>query len=149
MNVKKCQKKYRRTRILVEERSRKATFLNLQKETVVVTKVDGCVIVNGVAADWVVSRAGHGDVVIELKGKGVEHGVKQVYETALLWDREKMRVGKIAGLIVAREYPRFNTRVRRAQEVFAKTFGGPLHVVTKNYEFEMLNVLSFSGPHKE
>ena len=89
-----------------------------------------------------------GDVVIELKGKNVEHAVMQVFATAQYWTNNGFVSGKLAGLIVCKRYPRASPSIQRAQDKFSKSFRGPLHIVTKNYEFKFKNVLSFKGPHK-
>jgi hypothetical protein len=109
-------------------------------------QVDGCVVKNALAADWVVSKQGIGDIIVELKGRNVEHAAKQINATATLWTDEKLRVGRLAALVVATQYPRANTMMQKAQAAFAKKFNAPLHVVTKNNEYCFEKVLSFGSP---
>lgn len=136
------------SRITVFERGKAATFINDGRDEMVKTKFDGCVPINGVAADWIVSKQHLGDVIIELKGKNVEHGAKQIHATAQYWRSEGHVCGKIAGLLVCTRYPRASTSIQKSQQAFQKLFSGPLHVVTKNYEYQIENVLSFKGPHR-
>jgi hypothetical protein len=83
-----------------------------------------------------------------LKGKDTEHAAKQIHATASYWQSNNYRIGKIAALIVSTQYPKANTAMRKAQEEFRKTYQGPLHVVTKNYEGKLEHLFSSNGPHK-
>lgn len=143
-----CETIISATKVKVKDANRKAVFINLNGEYYLVIKMDGCVVTNSLSADWIVSRSGIGDIVIEFKGRDVEYAVKQVMATAAYLTSGKFREGSIAGLIVCRQYPKFNTAIQRAKSCFARLYRGPLHVVTKNYEYEFANVLSFNGPFK-
>ena len=147
MSIEHCRKRMRVPRISVRERKQRAIFVNEDKALFIITRVDGCVTHNETAADWVVSKENVGDVVIELKGRDVDHAVQQVRATADFWRDQGLRIGQIAGLIVARQYPRSSTRVQRAQQAFARSFRGALHVATSNSEFQIERVLEFDGPH--
>lgn len=133
--------------IKVEENGRSAVVRNPENLEFEVVEVDGCVETDGRRADWVIERD-RASVVVELKGRGVEHGADQITATAHRWVTTEQRCDRIAGLIVARQYPKSSASIQRKQEHFAKTFQAPLHVVTKNtaYEFEFL--FSFRGPHR-
>jgi hypothetical protein len=148
MSYELCSVERTVSRVLVEECQRKATFLNHKNEKFVVTKVDGCLIKNAIAADYVVSRQGVGDVIVELKGRDVDHAVKQIEATARHWISESLGAGRMAGLVVCRQFPKASASVQKIQQRFTRAFGGPLHVVTKNCEYEFAHVLSHSGPLK-
>jgi hypothetical protein len=83
-----------------------------------------------------------------LKGRSVEHGADQVLATAELWTSKEHRCDRICGLIVARQYPKAATAIQVRLDRFAKRYAGPLHVVTKNDEFHLENLLSFKGPYR-
>jgi hypothetical protein len=146
MPIADCQERTTVSKVKVEEKGKKATFLNDRRIVYTLTRVDGCVIKNGIAADWLVSKADKGDIIIELKGKDVGHAVKQIHRTAALLKEKKLLARPVAALIVATQYPKANTAVQRAQSDFAKTYQGPLHVVTKNHEYRFCRVLRFDGP---
>jgi hypothetical protein len=148
MSIAHCQESTAVSLVKVEEGNRKAVFRNSARENIVKTQFDGCVEVEGPRADWVISKAGLGDVVVELKGKDVDHAVKQVDATAKFWRKSNLSNGKIAGLIVCRQYPRASTGVQRAQDNFRSVHNGFLHVVTKNETFELEKIFSPS-PLKE
>ncbi|HEX8662846.1 MAG TPA: hypothetical protein VF744_02305 [Beijerinckiaceae bacterium] len=149
MKIKgECEEETSVERIKVEELGRKATFVNEEHNTYRKTQMDGCVVKNQLAADWVVSRANIGDVIIELKGRHVEHAVRQIRATAGFLTDGDYREGRLAGLVVCTQFPKASTTVQRAQAEFARAFKGPLHVVTQNLEYAFENVLSFKGPHR-
>lgn len=130
------------------EHGRKVVVRNSPKEKYKRSKVDGCLVTNKTAADWVISKVNVGDVIIELKGKNVDHAVEQVKETIEYWISNKLINGRISSLIVCSEYPRFDTKVQRARDFLARQYKAPLHVVTKNMEFDFDALLSMRGPLK-
>jgi hypothetical protein len=147
MGIEACQAQTNVPKVSVREGQRRATFLNPKRQVFIVSRVDGCIVTEGLRADWAVSKKEVGDtIIIELKGRDVDHAVKQIHATASLWVRNKYGNGKLAGLVVARQYPRASTGVQKAQQAFARTFKGPLHVVTQNREFDFEKVLQFEGP---
>jgi hypothetical protein len=139
----KCRCLCKDSKIKVEENGRQAVFLNKVREPYIRTKVDGCLLHNTIASDWVVSKYKCGDVIVELKGADVNHAVEQVVATAEYWELHELRNGKLAGLIVCSKYPRFDTKVQRAQQKFATKYKAPLHVVTKNSEYMFADVFTF------
>jgi len=114
-----CEEETSVARIKVEELGRKATFVNDEGERYRKTRMDGCIVKNRLAADWVVSRENVGDAIIELKGKHVEHAVRQVRATAEFLARGGFREGRLAGLVVCSQFPKASTSVQRAQADFA------------------------------
>lgn len=143
-----CIKKVTDSRVKVEENGKKAVIINKERETYLVAKVDGCLITNRVASDWVVSRTNIGDVVVELKGCDVDRAAVQVKETIRYWASSTMFNGAIGALIVCARYPRVDTKIQRVKAEVARSFKAPVHVVTKNSEYEFKCLLSFKGPYK-
>lgn len=139
----KCIEKTNSKKIKVQEIGRKAVFENLTRHPHKKIRIDGCVIKNDLAADWLLSKTGIGDIIIELKGKNVEHGAKQCHATADFWTKNNYRQGKIAGLIVSRQYPHASTGIQIAQDRFRRAFRGPLRVVTGERTFNFEEVLNF------
>ena len=146
MTCRKCRESLTDSKIKVEEGSRKAVFLNDARAQMHRTRVDGCLVRNRVAADFVVSAVETGDVVVELKGKDVVHAVEQILETASELATCERKRGPFGGLVVCNQYPRIDTKIQKLKAQFAKVYKGPVHVVTKNYEFRLERVLSFAGP---
>jgi len=111
-------------------------------------KVDGCAITIGKKADWIFESLENDVIIIELKGKHVVHGAEQVIETAKKWKEQDRLKGKVAGLIIGHQCPGATTAMQIRKSKFATQFGGPIHVVNKNDQFEIDHILSFKGPYK-
>jgi hypothetical protein len=142
MKIDHCQEATNRRKIVVAERGKKATFVNDAQNDYICTRYDGCVPAMGLKADYILSRPKMGCVVIELKGKNVEHAIKQVMQTADFWVQRGFCCGRIAGLIVSVGIPASSTTLQRAKIAFAKRFkGGRLSVVSGNREVEFEAVL--------
>jgi hypothetical protein len=136
------------SKVKLQERSSKVVFLNVEKVEFVKIQVDGCIVNDEIAADWVVAKSSVGDIFLELKGRNVEHAVQQVAATLRHWKNQNWFCGeKIAALIVSRQVPKASL-VRKQLENFVKEFKCPLHVVSHNQEITFENVLSFKGPYK-
>lgn len=145
-NKIRCTEELSDSYIKCEENGRKAIFENTERASYHRTKVDKCMVDNVLAADFMVTKVDVGDVIVELKGKDVKHGIEQALATAQLYKEHELRTKKIAALIVAKACPSYNSAVRKGKEQFARMFGGPLHVVTKNDTFIFEKVLDFKGP---
>ncbi|WP_400769580.1 hypothetical protein [Methylosinus sporium] len=146
---KECQSISNDIRVKVAgEHGRSAIFLNKSKDTFVKIRVDGCVISNSTgqkSADWIVSRPGVGDVIVELKGKNVEYAIQQINCTAKFWTNENLRAGRLAALIVAKQCPPLtSTTIQKAQTAFAREYEGRLRVVTRNDEFSFDTLLQIN-----
>lgn len=140
-----CCSTCRHPLVQVSENGRKFTVSNRSKKPFVKIRYDGCVLKSAMAADYVL-RTPSGDLIIELKGTNVDHGSKQVLATAEHFRSSQKNSGPFAAMIVATQFPKINTVVQRAKLAFAKEFKGPLHVVNKNYTFDLDRVFDFKGP---
>jgi len=89
----------------VEENGRKAVFLNPDRAEVRKVRVDGCLIVNGPRADFVVAKPDVLDVIVELKGRDIYHARDQIVATLPFWRRFPPFSPKVAGLIVCSKSP--------------------------------------------
>lgn len=111
------------------------------------TQADGCWIKGKTAADWVLtSSTNEQQLIVELKGRDVDHGTKQVIATAEALQAEGKLGSRLAGLIICTQYPKNDTLIQRARLSFARRFKGPIHAVTKSREFDFNRVLAFDGP---
>jgi hypothetical protein len=133
--------------LLGPERGRSANICNPERLPHRKIKIDGCVQWEGLVADWAVERD-IGVVIVELKGRNVEHGAKQVIATATKWIDKIGKDFKVAGLIVGRQVPAATTSIQIKKQEFARKFGGPLHVVNANCDYRFEHIHSFKGPFK-
>lgn len=141
-----CRTATRVSKVAVSENGRSAVFLNPNREHFFRTQIDGCCLKHQTACDWAVSKAGVGDVLIELKGGDVDRAIEQLKATVSKWRGCAYVQGKLAALIVASRYPRVDTKLQRAQNEFAQKFKIPLHLTTKNIEYKIERVFDFEGP---
>jgi hypothetical protein len=84
----KCVEERSESNIKCADGSRFAVFSNKEQREFRKIRIDDCVVKEGLRADWVLER-GDEAVILELKGKDVEHAAKQVFATAQLWVAEK------------------------------------------------------------
>jgi len=147
MTCKDCRASVNASKIKVEENGKKAVFLNSARDEYWKVRVDGCLVKNATAADYVVAKLQAGHVIVELKGPDIAEACEQIIETAKHLRACPQSAIKIAGLVVWSEFPKGAARsVNRLREKFAKEFKGPIHIVARNDEFNIERLLDFSGP---
>ncbi len=98
--------------------------------------MDGCLAPTGsTAADWVVSKPVVVDVIVELKGRNVDHAIEQIEATLRFWSKHaEYKSGQVVGAwILCSEYPRASTKVARYREKF-RASGRILLISTRNGE---------------
>jgi len=90
----------------VEENGRKAIFDNTQREEVKIIRVDGGLIQdNRQRADYIVSKPGLVDVIVELKGRDVNHAIEQIYATIPVWRAHPPFSPQLGALAVCSRVP--------------------------------------------
>ena len=99
----------------IEEYGRKVVFDNQAKASHMVGKIDGCLVREGIRADYFVSNDDVA-VIVELKGCNIDHAVEQLF-AAVCHDAVTPYIrGKATSLlIVCSRFPKNNTSVQRAQ----------------------------------
>lgn len=125
------------SKIKLEECGRKVVFLNPANDAHHVTRVDGCVIKSGSRADWIVSRAGVGHVIVELKGTDVGHAIQQIEATAAFCTAKSLIDGPVGALIMCRQVPKAMSSLQAATHRLRKKFGVALRVSSSSYEFSL------------
>ncbi|MBT9373118.1 hypothetical protein [Rhizobium sp. CSW-27] len=141
----KCTISVNHSNVKVEENKRKAVFKNSSCSLYRVSKIDDCIITDGVRADYLVSKDGVASVVVELKGKNVQHACDQIFASALHEDVKPLLEKRLGFLIVCSKFPRFDTYVLKAKVRAAKEFKAGFHVVCDQGVFDIENVCSISG----
>jgi hypothetical protein len=141
VRIDECRAKVRHTRVKVEEKGRKAVFLNPTRAEFYVTRIDGCIVQNARAADYMVTKCGVGDIVVELKGTDTVHAVSQIAAAIPIVRGGGHCTGRFVGLIVCRRYPKVDTSLQRARSAFRKSFRTRVHVVSRNREYDFEHVL--------
>lgn len=127
---------------------RHAIFLNPEGKEHTKRRMDGGHMKSQIAADWMLSKKGAGDVVVELKGRDVARAIEQVCATAKFAIENDLARGSIAALILCTQHPGINTKMQRLMQAFATQYRGPLHARNRSGEFVFEHVLSFNGPDR-
>lgn len=140
-----CVDRVEHSNVLVEDSGQSINFRNAEKNVYLRIRVDGCVVMNGRRADYVLEE-GQNAIVIELKKGSVEDGAEQVIATAKLW-KQLGRSSNICGLIVGKRYPKAGAAsgIQVRQRRFQKEFGKPLHVVNNAPTVTFANIFRFRG----
>jgi hypothetical protein len=101
-----CTKTLGDSKITVKRDGRRATFDNADRATIKQIDLD-CWIPSAVTvkADYIVSKPGVVDVIVELKGKEVAHAIEQIVTTLIRWKEAPPFSNKIGGLIVFTRCP--------------------------------------------
>jgi hypothetical protein len=144
-----CTEVTKVTRVKVGEKGRHAVFLNPEKREYLKIRIDGCIIVNQTACDYLVARDDVVGVLIELKGTDLPRALKQIEETLEYLKNKKVKYSRMAALIVCRSpsrHPSFTPKIQLFKNRLMSQHRMPLHIVTGNHEFEMEKVLSFRKP---
>lgn len=131
--------------VKVEQNRRAAVFKNPDHRTYKVTEVDGCLITQGMRADYLVQEEGGASVLIELKGKNVDHACEQLFASAKHSAVSSMITHGMGFLVICSKYPRFDTAVLKAKQRAAKEFRAGFHVVCDRGEFDINAIAKISG----
>jgi hypothetical protein len=132
----RCIEKVRHSKIKVSDpgTGKSAVLLNPDKAQIRRIGMDGCFAPAGMkAADFVVSKPKVIDVIVELKGKNVDHAIEQIESTRTFWSKHADHEPdqSIGAWIVCSEYPRASLKVGRYRESF-RARGSILLISTHN-----------------
>lgn len=133
-----CIEKLRHSKIKLHDRGtgKSGVLLNPNKIQARRIRVDNCLAPAGTrAADFLVSMPKTVDIIVELKGKNVDHAVEQVESTWAFWNAHSQHVhGQlISAWIICVQYPRADQKIKRAQENF-RARGGLLKISARTGE---------------
>jgi hypothetical protein len=105
--LERCTEETRSPRVTVKANGRAATFLNLERTTVKKVDVD-CWLqsTSEVRSDYLLTKPAIVDVIIELKGKDIDHAVAQILATLSRWRATKGCSPKFGGLVVFTRSPK-------------------------------------------
>jgi hypothetical protein len=117
-----CTILHRESKIAVSENGKTFILLNPSRKEVNVVKIDGCMVKNDVACDWMMKPVtGSSEIFIELKGSDVGHGFKQIVATIERFSQAP-RIGRKACYIVSSRCPMRSTEVQKIALVLKKQY---------------------------
>lgn len=135
------------------EAGKSATFLNLGGETVLLVHADkycrkdrvGCIDcffeMDQKVADYIVSKPGVVDVIVELKGTNLMAAIEQIEATIPVWHLHEKCSGKIGALVVSSKggsHPKVVAKFLIKQEQFKKRGIKLKHVTDPSPTFDFL-----------
>jgi hypothetical protein len=137
-----CIDKIDHSLVVVEENGRKAVFVNRSRQKFLRIKIDDCLVRSGRRCDYLVVKKEVASVLIELKGKDIEHACDQLFASADHSAVKGLVDGPLGFLIVASRYPRFDTYVMRAKTIAARKYRAGLRIVNNIGEFAIEDLVS-------
>jgi hypothetical protein len=105
-SLQSCTEELNDSKITVKRDGRRATFANSEHAVIKCVDLDCWIPSSATAkADFIVSKPGVADVIVELKGKDIVHAVEQIVTTLSKWKNAPPFSKKIGGLIVFTRCP--------------------------------------------
>lgn len=140
----KCREDRNESKIKLSDRkSTAAIFNNPEREVYCAIKIDGCVVNNDTSCDWALVKNGVGVIAVELKGSDITHAVEQIEATLSMLKQNGYERAKMAGLVICKRNPCFDTTIARLQLRIAKKFCAPLKVKTDGRNLNFEEILKF------
>ncbi|MEJ2802004.1 hypothetical protein WAE61_09000 [Comamonadaceae bacterium PP-2] len=156
MNIAcQCTQETKVRKIKVEENGKSAVLLNPDGKMHHKVQVDGCLLKQQTACDWYIRSVQNDEnewmVLIELKGRDVEHALNQIDSTVKYLQNENRfkGVSRWSALIVCSKVPKspkYDSRLQNIQSKFAQKYKAPIHIVNGIYEYIPESLLSFGSP---
>lgn len=141
-----CTKSVNHSLVKVEQNKRKAVFRNPCNVQYDVTEVDGCLVNEGIRADYLVTEVRSTSVLVELKGADVSHACDQLLASVVHPEITPLLEDRIGFLVICSKYPRFDTFVAKAKQICARRYKAGFHVVVNQGEFDIARVAAIDGP---
>jgi hypothetical protein len=109
--------------IVREEKGKKITLLNQQKDDVKVVEVDGCEIVEGNRCDWlfvkIADENDNDEIFVELKGSDIKHACLQIEKSIPQLTKNANKL-KHAIVVCSKVSPSINTTIQILKAKFKK-----------------------------
>ena len=140
-----CVEVVRHRAIKIEDKGSKRVLIvdNENESPLSRVRIDGCVIKQSTAADWLISKEHVGDLIVELKGSDVRHALRQIHAVATYLSDGGLRQGRLGAVLLCSRYPQTDSTILRLRNEFAKTFkGSPLHIAARSVRVDFVEAIS-------
>lgn len=133
-----CEEYRRDTKIVLQENKSKISFLNPDKETILIIKVDGCVVSENetLRCDYALVPSDEVEIYVELKGSDILHAVKQIESTIGLLSEDSQRIKKLC-FVVSTRVPKQTTSIQQLQTRFRKKFNASFRIKNIQDEYNL------------
>jgi hypothetical protein len=128
-SLPECEEYKTDAKIVLQENKSKITFLNADRNKILIIKVDDCVIKEGetLRCDYAIIPCDEVEIYVELKGSDILHAVKQIESTISLLSSNPQRIRKLC-FIVSTRVPKQTTSTQQLQSQFKKKFNASFRI---------------------
>lgn len=140
MMTQDCIEKIRHKNITVKENGKRVNFINDDEHEFLKIKVDDCLVKSGIRSDWIVTKIDVGSVIIELKGKDIQHACEQLKATETHPSCTPFIESKRAMLVICSKYPSYDSSIAKSEEA-ARKKGIRLKISCRNRDYKIEEIL--------
>lgn len=122
-SLEACTESLRNSKVTVKRGGRRATFDNGKHAAIQCVDLDCWLPANEARADYVLAKPGVADVIVELKGKDIDHAARQIVATLGAWKQAPPFSEKVGGLIVFTRSPKAAAEIGELKKRMLKQHG--------------------------
>jgi hypothetical protein len=128
-SLPECEEYKSDSKIVLQENKSKITFLNPNRDQILLISVDDCVIKNSetLRCDYAIIPCDGVEIYVELKGSDILHAVKQIESTIKLLSDNPQKIKKLC-FVVSTRVPKQSTSVQQLQSQFKKKFNASFRI---------------------
>jgi hypothetical protein len=128
-SLPECEEHRSDTKIVLQENKSKITFLNPNKDEILIIKVDGCVISDNEISrcDYALIPSDAVEIYVELKGSDIAQAVKQIESTIKLLSENPQKIKKLC-FVVSTRVPQLPTSIQKLKIQFKKKFNASFQI---------------------
>jgi len=137
-SIPECEERRSDTKIVLQENKSKITFLNPNKDEILIIKVDGCVISDNetLRCDYALIPSDAVEIYVELKGSDIAQAVKQIKSTIKLLSENPQKIKKLC-FVVSTRVPKQTTSIQQLQSQFKKNFNASFRIKNIQDEYDL------------
>ncbi|MEG4226233.1 hypothetical protein QUA35_08750 [Microcoleus sp. N9_B2] len=137
-SLPECEKYKSDTKIVLQEKKSKITFLNPNQDEILKIKVDGCVISDNetLRCDYALIPSAAVEIYVELKGSDIEQAVKQIESTIKLLSENPQKIKKLC-FVVSTRVPQQTTSIQQLKIQFKKKFNASFRIKNIQDEYDL------------
>jgi hypothetical protein len=142
-SIPECEERRSDTKIVLQEKKSKITFLNPNQDEILKIKVDGCVISDNetLRCDYALIPSDAVEIYVELKGSDIEQAVKQIESTIKLLSANPQKIKKLC-FVVSTRVPKQATDIQQRQSHFKKKFNASLRIKNIQDKYDLSTPIS-------
>lgn len=128
-----CEQQKKDHKIVIKEKKNKSQLIidNPNEFIVLIIEVDGCVIKQETACDYLILPHGkeyQEEIYVELKGQDIRHGVQQIETTIKRLSNNIQTQKKICFIVPTRVNPQFKNDIQKYKKIFKQEYNATLIV---------------------